>query len=138
MTPPHPTWPPAAVTPAGAPRPEYGRFVPPGRREDPAAREVVEARLRVMEASGARIPVERRPDWRAGTPVPQGSGRLISRQVEDREDLVALTAPVTEGALDAHGQADLASAATDLGNVPMATAFARAGHRIVEERVHLM
>ncbi|MFF1462736.1 GNAT family N-acetyltransferase [Streptomyces sp. NPDC058330] len=103
----------AAVIPAGAPRPEYGRFVPPGWREDPAAREVVEARLRVMEASGARILVERlRLEWRAGTPVPQDSGRLIFRQVKDREDLVALMAPVAEGTLDAHGQADLASGMT--------------------------
>ncbi|MEE1745368.1 MULTISPECIES: GNAT family N-acetyltransferase [unclassified Streptomyces] len=100
----------AAVVPAGAPRPEYGRFVPADWREDPAVREVVEARIRVMERSGARMLVERlRLEWRRGTAVPADSGRLRFRQVEGREDLLALMAPVMEGTLDAHGQADLAS-----------------------------
>ncbi|WP_031086419.1 GNAT family N-acetyltransferase [Streptomyces sp. NRRL WC-3549] len=103
----------AAVIPAGAPRPEYGRFVPPDWRKDPAAREVVEARLRVMAASGARVLVERlRLEWRAGTPVPKDEGRLMFRQVRDREDLVALMAAVVDGTLDAHGRADLASGLT--------------------------
>ncbi|MCX5417414.1 GNAT family N-acetyltransferase [Streptomyces sp. NBC_00059] len=100
----------AAVLPSGAARPEYGRFVPPDWREDPAARDAVEARIRVMEASGARMLVERlRLEWRAGTPVPEDNGRLVFRKVTDREDLVALMTPVMEGTLDAHGQADLAS-----------------------------
>ncbi|MFD5187715.1 GNAT family N-acetyltransferase [Streptomyces sp. NPDC058357] len=100
----------AAVVPAGAPRPEYGRFVPADWREDPAVREVVEARIRVMERSGARMLVERlRLEWRRGTPVPADSGRLRFRQVGSREDLLALMTPVMEGTLDAHGQADLAS-----------------------------
>ncbi|GGZ10921.1 GNAT family N-acetyltransferase [Streptomyces nitrosporeus] len=103
----------AAVLPAGAPRPEYGRYVPPGWREDPAVREAVEARQRVMEASGARVLVERlRLEWRAGTPVPADTGRLRFRRVRDREDLLALMAPVMEGTLDAHGQQDLASGLT--------------------------
>ncbi|MEU1213121.1 GNAT family N-acetyltransferase [Streptomyces sp. NPDC005791] len=100
----------AAVLPAGSARPEYGRFIPPHWREDPAARDVVEARIRVMEASGARMLVERlRLEWRAGTAVPEDTGRLVFRQVTGREDLVALMAPVLEGTLDAHGQAHLAS-----------------------------
>lgn len=100
----------AAVVPAGAARPEYGRFVPPDWREDPVARDVVEARIRVMEASGARMLVERlRLEWRAGTPVPEDTGRLVFRPVTGREDLVALMTPVMEGTLDAHGQQDLAS-----------------------------
>ncbi|MFJ6013790.1 GNAT family N-acetyltransferase [Streptomyces sp. NPDC092952] len=103
----------AAVVPAGAPRPEYGRFVPADWREDPAAREIVEARIRVMERSGARMLVERlRLEWRAGTPVPEDGGRLRFRPVADREDLLALMTPVMEGTLDAHGQADLASGLT--------------------------
>ncbi|MFF7337964.1 GNAT family N-acetyltransferase [Streptomyces sp. NPDC008163] len=98
----------AAVVPAGAPRPEYGRFVPPDWREDPAVREAVEARIRVMERTGARMLVERlRLEWRAGTPVPAASGRLRFRAVEGREDLLALMTPVMEGTLDAHGQTDL-------------------------------
>ncbi|WP_406144972.1 GNAT family N-acetyltransferase [Streptomyces sp. NBC_01012] len=100
----------AAVVPAGAARPEYGRYVPPDWHEDPAVREVVEARIRVMEASGARLLVERlRLEWRAGTPVPEDTGRLVFREVTGREDLVALMTPVMEGTLDAHGQQDLAS-----------------------------
>ncbi|MFB7215099.1 GNAT family N-acetyltransferase [Streptomyces sp. NPDC056255] len=100
----------AAVVPAGAPRPEYGRFVPADWREDPAAREVVEARIRVMERSGARMLVERlRLEWRAGTAVPADGGRLRFRPVDGREDLLALMTPVMEGTLDAHGQSDLAS-----------------------------
>ncbi|WP_405717571.1 GNAT family N-acetyltransferase [Streptomyces sp. NBC_00046] len=100
----------AAVVPAGSPRPEYGRFVPADWREDPAAREVVEGRIQVMERSGARMLVERlRLEWRAGTAVPAGSGRLRFRPVDGREDLLALMTPVMEGTLDAHGQADLAS-----------------------------
>src|SRR6478752_1546291 len=66
----------AAVVPAGSPRPEYGRFISPDWREDPAEREIVEARIRVMEASGARMLVERlRLEWRAGTPGAPGGGR---------------------------------------------------------------
>ncbi|MFF1910741.1 GNAT family N-acetyltransferase [Streptomyces sp. NPDC058239] len=100
----------AAVVPAGAPRPEYGRFVPADWREDPATRDVVEARIRVMERSGARMLVERlRLEWRAGTPVPADSGRLRFRPVDGPEDLLALMTPVMEGTLDAHGRADLAS-----------------------------
>lgn len=100
----------AAVVPVGAPRPEYGRFVPPDWREDPVARDVVEARIRVMERSGARTLVERlRLEWRAGTPVPADSGRLRFRPVGGRDDLLALMTPVMEGTLDAHGRADLAS-----------------------------
>lgn len=105
----------AAVLPAGGPRPEYGRYIPPDWREDPAARDVVEARIRVMERSGARMLVERlRLEWRAGTPVPADSGRLRFRPVAGRADLVALMEPVMEGTLDAHGQQDLASGLTAL------------------------
>lgn len=100
----------AAVVPAGGRRPEYGRYVPPDWREDPVARDAVEARIRVMERTGARTLVERlRLEWRAGTPVPAGSGRLRFRPVAGREDLLALMTPVMEGTLDAHGQQDLAS-----------------------------
>ncbi|MFQ6852487.1 GNAT family N-acetyltransferase [Streptomyces sp. 35M1] len=99
-----------AVVPAGAQRPEYGRFVPPDWREDPVAREVVGARIAAVEAAGARMLVERlRLEWRAGTPVPEDSGRLVFRPVTGREDLLALMTPVMEGTLDAHGQEDLAS-----------------------------
>ncbi|MFF0741611.1 GNAT family N-acetyltransferase [Streptomyces sp. NPDC004111] len=90
--------------------PEYGRFVPADWREDPAVRDAVEARTKVLEETGARLLVERlRLEWRPGTAVPAADGgRLVFRQVRDREDLLTLMTPVMEGTLDAHGQADLA------------------------------
>lgn len=103
----------AAVFPAGAKLPEYGRFVPPDWREDPAAREVVESRTRVLESTGARLLVERlRLQWTPSSLLPESKGRLVFRSVADREDLLALMTPVMEGTLDAHGQADLASGLT--------------------------
>ncbi|MEV0091457.1 GNAT family N-acetyltransferase [Streptomyces sp. NPDC050738] len=100
----------AAVFLAGAKLPEYGRFVPPDWREDPAAREVVEARTRILESTGARLLVERlRLGWTPESAVPAPASRLVFRPVKDREDLIALMTPVMEGTLDAHGQADLAS-----------------------------
>ncbi|HWD81270.1 MAG TPA: GNAT family N-acetyltransferase [Kribbella sp.] len=100
----------AAVFPAGSSLPEYGRFVPPDWHENPASREVVESRTRVLEKTGARLLVERlRLEWTSSSPVPQPTGRLVFRPVANREDLLALMTPVMEGTLDAHGQADLAS-----------------------------
>lgn len=90
--------------------PEYGRFVPADWREDAPVRGAVEARMRVLEETGARLLVERlRLEWRPGTPVADPAGRLVFRPVRDREDLLALMTPVMEGTLDAHGQADLAT-----------------------------
>ncbi|MEU9137430.1 GNAT family N-acetyltransferase [Streptomyces sp. NPDC048404] len=103
----------AAVFPAGTRLPEYGRFVPPDWREDPAAREVVWARTRLLESTGARLLVERlRLQWTPSSLLPESKGRLVFRPVADREDLLALMTPVMEGTLDAHGQADLASGLT--------------------------
>ncbi|MFE5940271.1 GNAT family N-acetyltransferase [Streptomyces sp. NPDC056470] len=100
----------AAVVPAGAARPEFGRFLPADWREVPETRARLETLFGVLEASGARPLVERlRLEWLPGTPVPGPTGRLEFRPVRDREDLVALMTPVMEGTLDAHGQADLAS-----------------------------
>ncbi|MFF9915279.1 GNAT family N-acetyltransferase [Streptomyces sp. NPDC013457] len=103
----------AAVVPAGAARPEFGRFLPADWREVPETRARLETLFGVLEASGARPLVERlRLEWLPGTPVPEQTGRLEFRPVRDREDLVALMTPVMEGTLDAHGQADLASGLT--------------------------
>ncbi|MEU6985993.1 GNAT family N-acetyltransferase [Streptomyces sp. NPDC046324] len=100
----------AAVVPAGAARPEFGRFMPADWREVPETRARLETLFGVLEASGARPLVERlRLEWLPGTPVPEPTGRLDFRPVRDREDLVALMTPVMEGTLDAHGKADLAS-----------------------------
>lgn len=99
-----------AVVPAGAPRPEFGRFMPADWREVPETRAHLETLFGVLTDSGARPLVERlRLEWRAGAPVPEPRGRLVFRPVRDREDLLALMTPVMEGTLDAHGQADLAS-----------------------------
>ncbi|MFB7861737.1 GNAT family N-acetyltransferase [Streptomyces sp. NPDC056069] len=91
-------------------RPEYGRFMPADWREVPETRAYLETLFGVLEASGARPLVERlRLEWQPGAPVPEPGDRLAFRPVRDREDLLALMAPVMEGTLDAHGQADLAS-----------------------------
>ncbi|WP_086831936.1 GNAT family N-acetyltransferase [Streptomyces sp. NRRL B-24572] len=100
----------AAVVPAGARRPEFGRFLPADWREVPETRTLLEGLFAVLERTGARPLVERlRLEWRPGTPVPEPKDRLEFRPVRDREDLLALMTPVLEGTLDAHGQADLAS-----------------------------
>ncbi|MFE9374781.1 GNAT family N-acetyltransferase [Streptomyces sp. NPDC006711] len=98
----------AAVVAAGAPRPEYGRFVPGDWREDPAAREIVETRLNILAASGATPLVERlRLEWRPGTPVPDPSGRLTFRPATDRAELISLMERVAAGSLDEHTREDL-------------------------------
>ncbi len=58
----------AAVVPAGARRPEYGRFLPADWREVPETRAYLEALFAVLERSGAR------PSWSgcawSGGPAP--------------------------------------------------------------------
>jgi len=89
-------------------RPEYCRFVPPGWRDDPAARTPVEERMAALERTGARLFVERlRLEWRPGTPVPEPRGRLTFRPVGAAEELIRLMADVLDGTLDAHSRADL-------------------------------
>ncbi|MGW8395893.1 hypothetical protein ACWGLP_04230 [Streptomyces lydicus] len=69
----------ATVFPAGTKLPEYSRFVPPDWDHEPAAREVVESRTRVLESTGARLLVERlRLQWTPSSPPPGRSGRAIS------------------------------------------------------------
>jgi RimJ/RimL family protein N-acetyltransferase len=98
----------AAVLPADADRPEYGRFVPPGWRQDAEARRIVEGRMQVMERTGARLLVERlRLEWLPGTSIPDPTGRLHFRPALDRDELVGLMALVLEDTLDAHSRRDL-------------------------------
>ncbi|MFW6693499.1 GNAT family N-acetyltransferase [Streptomyces sp. MAR4 CNX-425] len=98
----------AATLPPGTRPPEYARFVPPDWRDTPAARRAVENRMRVLEATGARLFVERlRLEWRPGTPAPGPGGRLTFRPVRGGTELVPLMASVLTGTLDAHGRDDL-------------------------------
>ncbi|WP_405943716.1 GNAT family N-acetyltransferase [Streptomyces sp. NBC_00932] len=101
----------ARLFPAGAERPEYGRYIPPDWRTDPVARDVVEARMRAVERTGARLLVERlRLEWTPGAAAaPAPGARLMFRAVRDREDLVPLMTQVAEGSLDAHTRASLES-----------------------------
>jgi RimJ/RimL family protein N-acetyltransferase len=97
------------AVPAGAKPPEYGRFVPPDWRDNPADRTVVEERLVVLEGAGARLLVERlRFDWRPGTPIAEPSGRLAFRPVRDSEEIIELMTRVLDGTLDAHSRAAMA------------------------------
>ncbi|WP_422665225.1 GNAT family N-acetyltransferase [Actinacidiphila cocklensis] len=100
----------AAVLPAGAEPPEYNRFLPPGWRQDTATRQAVEDRMAVLGRTGAQLFVERlRLEWRPGTAVPAGSGRLAFRPVRDTGEITAMMAAVLDGTLDAHSRADLAT-----------------------------
>ncbi len=90
--------------------PQYLRFVPPGWREDPAARRDVEDRMAVVERAGARPLVERlRLEWRPdpARPVPPPDGRLRFRPPRDEDELIDLMTGVLEGTLDAHSREEL-------------------------------
>jgi len=96
------------VIPAGSRPPEYLRNIPPGWREDEAARRVVEDRMAAVERTGARLFVERlRFQWHRGTPVNEPKGRLLFRPVRDTEELLDLMTRVLDGTLDAHSRHDL-------------------------------
>lgn len=98
----------AEVVPAGTRPPEYGRFIPPGWRDDEVSRRVVEDRMAVLERTGARLFVERlRLEWRPGTPIPEPSGRLTFRPFRDTEEVLELMTRVLDGTLDAHSRDDL-------------------------------
>lgn len=91
-------------------RVEYGRYIPPGWREDPQARRVVEERIAAVQQLGGELFVERlRLEWRPGTPVAEPDPRLVFRPVQGREELVGLMTRVLEGTLDAHSLEDLAT-----------------------------
>ncbi|GAA4676453.1 GNAT family N-acetyltransferase [Phytohabitans rumicis] len=95
----------AAVVPAEAKPPEYGRFVPPDWRDTPASRSAVEERMALLEGAGARLFVERlRLEWLPGTPIREPSGRLAFRPVRDREEVIELMTLVLDGTLDAHSR----------------------------------
>ncbi|NJP43114.1 GNAT family N-acetyltransferase [Streptomyces sp. PRB2-1] len=101
----------ATLTP-GTALPEYGRYVPPGWREEPAVRAGVEVRMAVAERTGAQFFVERlRMEWRPGTPIPAPAGapaaRLAFRPPRDEAEIVALMTDALTGTLDAHSRADL-------------------------------
>lgn len=90
--------------------PHYLRFVPPGWREDPAARRDVEDRMAVVGHAGARPLVERlRLEWRPdpARPVPPPDGRLTFRPPRDEDELIDLMTGVLECTLDAHSREEL-------------------------------
>jgi len=98
----------AAALPAGAPRPLYSRFIPPGWRENGPARQAVQDRMTILERTGARLFVERlRLEWRPGTPVPPPDGRLVFRPVQDDGELLNLMTRALHGTLDAHSRDEL-------------------------------
>jgi RimJ/RimL family protein N-acetyltransferase len=98
----------AAILPAGSPRPEYSRFVPPDWRENTAIRRTVEDRMAVLERTGARLFVERlRLEWRPGSPLPEPSGRLRFRPVDNAGELLTLMTLALDGTLDAHSRRHL-------------------------------
>ncbi|WP_234443525.1 GNAT family N-acetyltransferase [Streptomyces sp. NRRL B-24484] len=98
----------AAVVPEGTVPPKYTRFLPAGWREDPAVRAVVDGPLSVVERLGAVPFVERlRLEWRAGTPVPDPTGRLRIRPAAGEAEVVDLCTGILAGTLDAYSRDDL-------------------------------
>ena len=98
----------AALVPAGATPPEYGRFLPANWRDDVPTRQAVEDRMAALGRVGAKLFVERlRLEWRPGTPVAELSGRLAFRPVRDPGELIELMTLVLDGTLDAHSRDDL-------------------------------
>ena len=98
----------AAVVPSGATPPDYGRFLPADWRDRAPLRKAVEDRMSALQRVGARLFVERlRLEWRAGTTIPEPSGRLDFRPVRGPDELIELMTIVLEDTLDAHGRDDL-------------------------------
>jgi RimJ/RimL family protein N-acetyltransferase len=98
----------AAALPAGSPRADYSRFVPPGWRESTLARQPVQDRMTILERTGARLFVERlRLEWPPGTPIPPPGRRLVFRPVQDAGELLALMTQALDGTLDAHSRDQL-------------------------------
>jgi GNAT superfamily N-acetyltransferase len=85
-------------------RAEYDLLLPPGWREQPAARAEADARAAVVEAAGLRRLVERyRYTWVAGEhPLPARTGRLDCRPAPDDAAFRAVMARTMTGTLDAH------------------------------------
>ncbi|MDQ0643165.1 GNAT family N-acetyltransferase [Microbacterium murale] len=89
--------------------PEFARYLSADWREHPDSRRETEMLIEVMEASGARVVVERlRMEWRAGTPIPPPDARLSFRPFRSEDELLDLTALVLSGTLDAHSVEELA------------------------------
>ncbi|MGS2618991.1 GNAT family N-acetyltransferase [Micromonospora sp. LZ34] len=104
----------AQVIPPGARPSEYGRCVPSDWRDSAATRRVVEDRMAILERTGARLFVERlRLEWRAGTSIPEPTGRLMFRQVRDTGEILDLMTLVLHGTLDAHSRDDLSRMPAD-------------------------
>ena len=114
----------AAVVPADATPPQYSRFLPADWRDDQHTRQAVHDRMEALERTGAKLFVERlRLEWRPGTPVARHSGRLTFRPVRNPGELIELMTRIR--------------AATDVGNAPMAAAFAMAGYVTFERQIDM-
>jgi len=65
--------------------------------------------MAVLERTGARLFVERlRLEWRPGSPLPEPSGRLMLRAVQDAGELLTMMTLALDGTLDAHSRDHLA------------------------------
>jgi RimJ/RimL family protein N-acetyltransferase len=98
----------AAVVPAGATPPEYGRFLPADWRDHEHTRRAVEDRMAALGRVGAKLFVERlRLEWRPGTPVAEPGGRLAFRPVRNPGELIELMTLALDGTQDAHSRDEL-------------------------------
>ncbi len=100
----------SATIPDRASMPQYLRMLDPGWHDDPIAAQEVQSRMAALQRVGAKPLVERlRLEWRAGTPIPPPSQRLVFRPAADRDELLELLTLTLEGTLDAHSRRDLTS-----------------------------
>ncbi|MFL6127017.1 GNAT family N-acetyltransferase, partial [Actinophytocola sp.] len=82
---------------------DFCLLLPPGWRDDPAARAAGEARIEVAKKAGMRPFVERLMyRWTPRDGLPARPGRLVYREEPDDEVILDVLRRVVHGSLDAH------------------------------------
>lgn len=88
---------------------EYEMLLPPGWREQPAARAAAEARIDAAQEAGYRPLMERyRYEWTTGCPLPERPARLLFRPEPDDEVIRQVLRRVHSVTLDGHAQKAIA------------------------------
>jgi GNAT superfamily N-acetyltransferase len=93
---------------------EYELVLPPGWREQPAARAAAEARIDAAEEAGYRPLMERyRYEWTPDCPLPERPARLVHRPEPDDEVILDVLRRVHSLTLDGHAQKAIAEGGVD-------------------------
>ncbi|MEV0199055.1 GNAT family N-acetyltransferase [Nonomuraea sp. NPDC050691] len=95
-------------------RAEYSIKLPTGWRENPEAREQVQARIDAAVTAGMSVLVERyRYEWTPDCGLPERPGRLRFRPEPDDEVILEVLRRVGQGSLDAHTRRTVAESGVD-------------------------